>query len=416
MVNESLGSKLIFAQKGDTQAQYECGLKYLNGEQGQVDIDRAEYWFLQAANKGHAQSQAAMGFILDQYPEKSEQACQWYKQGAKNQNAEAQYRLAIHLLTGHGVAKDKIEARVWLERAKKQDHIDAHLLLIWQMLSDCEFTHDPGAAATELLVLAEKGNELAQLILAHQLNAGQGVVKDPVSAMVLLDAVVDKIPGQDELLSVIENEMSPTSSLHAQSRLAIGIQGIELNKAHYFNEPLSRAAVLSNNYQLFSYPQLCNDFECAWLIHNYMDQYQSHSSVIRAATGRVGQPGKTGGVCSLPKKSCEPIIEEICHRIHLLTQSHPKQLSGLQVIHLRKGEKWVGQLNADHLQDVLIPINFSLEGLVIQLSSGPTTYRCQYKDALLINMRPTMASVNSLCAQSKDLFFLHASIRELNNG
>lgn len=44
-------------------------------------------------------------------------------------NAEAQYRLGLLYLDGHGLARDRARARKWLERAARQGHVGARAKL-----------------------------------------------------------------------------------------------------------------------------------------------------------------------------------------------------------------------------------------------------------------------------------------------
>jgi uncharacterized membrane protein YedE/YeeE len=87
------------ADAGDTQAQLQMGNAYAAG--------MPEYGIEQNANRAYA----------------------WYLKAARQNNADAQYQVAVSLILGEGTARNVREARVWLQRAAKQGHADAREVL-----------------------------------------------------------------------------------------------------------------------------------------------------------------------------------------------------------------------------------------------------------------------------------------------
>jgi len=56
-------------------------------------------------------------------------AVRWYSRAARRGDPESQYDLGFMLLLGEGVAADRNEARLWLERAAANGHAAAAGLL-----------------------------------------------------------------------------------------------------------------------------------------------------------------------------------------------------------------------------------------------------------------------------------------------
>lgn|GEM_PF-942316 len=97
----------IRAQKGDSNAQFELGTAYLNGELLRKDTLAAAKWFRMAANESHP---------------------------------DAQYQLAIMYRDGVGVARDPGKSNYWMKAAAKA----GHLLALRQNLDDSNPFTDAG--------------------------------------------------------------------------------------------------------------------------------------------------------------------------------------------------------------------------------------------------------------------------------
>ena len=59
-------------------------------------------------------------------------AVHWYRRGAEQGDADAQFNLGVMYAEGEGVARDDAEARRWYRKAAEQGHADAqHNLRVW---------------------------------------------------------------------------------------------------------------------------------------------------------------------------------------------------------------------------------------------------------------------------------------------
>lgn len=77
------------ALQGNTQAQYQLGMKYLKGQDLPQDFKQAICWFFKAASRGHK---------------------------------EAQYRLGTLYQEGKGASKSDTLAAIWFRKAAEQGH------------------------------------------------------------------------------------------------------------------------------------------------------------------------------------------------------------------------------------------------------------------------------------------------------
>lgn len=89
----------------------------------------------QAADAGDAQAQLQMGNAfaagMPEYgiEQDASRAYTWYLKAARQNNADAQYQVAVSLILGEGVTRNVRDARVWLQRAARQGHADAREVL-----------------------------------------------------------------------------------------------------------------------------------------------------------------------------------------------------------------------------------------------------------------------------------------------
>lgn len=96
---------------------YEQGHKrYVSG-----DVVSAMPLLRRAADAGNAAAQALMGDILD-HADSDEEAVQFYRKSAAQNNAEGQFGLGVMLAGGQGTPKNLSEARKWISLAAEQGH------------------------------------------------------------------------------------------------------------------------------------------------------------------------------------------------------------------------------------------------------------------------------------------------------
>ena len=100
------------ADLGDTTAMLQIGEKYNFGEGVEQDLSIAKQWYLKAHTCGDTDAANALGGL-----EEGENAEEWFKLGAYNDEGYAQYNLARIYQNGDGVAMDFDAAFQWYNKA-----------------------------------------------------------------------------------------------------------------------------------------------------------------------------------------------------------------------------------------------------------------------------------------------------------
>jgi len=113
---ESFEQTIEAANQGDAIAQFNLGVRYINGNGVDKDPAAAVKWFRTAADQGLANAQFnlgvcyAEGLAVDQ---DAKEAVAWYEKAARQGHAMAQCNLGVCFKAGNGVDRDEQEAVVW---------------------------------------------------------------------------------------------------------------------------------------------------------------------------------------------------------------------------------------------------------------------------------------------------------------
>ena len=97
------------ANKGDSEAQFELGVIYDNGDQLPQDLKKAAYWYTKSAQQGHVDAQYNIGDMYrtgDGVTQDYGQAVQWLSKAADQGSIEAQNDLGYLYMEGIGVPQD----------------------------------------------------------------------------------------------------------------------------------------------------------------------------------------------------------------------------------------------------------------------------------------------------------------------
>ena len=118
---------LLAAEQGDVYAQYNLGTMYAQNPL-KADPDKAESWYLLAAGQGHAGAQNNLGFMyLDTANGKADfdQAEHYFLLSAEQGNSVAQYNLGYIYQNDQYGKKDIRKAIDWYTKAAEQGHVGA---------------------------------------------------------------------------------------------------------------------------------------------------------------------------------------------------------------------------------------------------------------------------------------------------
>ena len=116
------------AKNGDIEAQYNIGLMYHDGNEGENiarNYSEALRWLRMASDSGYAPAQYLLGLmyyngegILENY----EEAFNLFLKSAHQAYANAQFALGNMYYDGEGVPQDKVEADKWYQKAAEQGY------------------------------------------------------------------------------------------------------------------------------------------------------------------------------------------------------------------------------------------------------------------------------------------------------
>ncbi len=91
------------------------------------DDAKAVRWFRRGAEQGDAEAQFNLGFMYSEgrgVPQDYAEAVRWYRRGAVQGFAGAQYNLGGMYLEGRGVPQDYVQAHMWINLAAAQGDED----------------------------------------------------------------------------------------------------------------------------------------------------------------------------------------------------------------------------------------------------------------------------------------------------
>ena len=116
---------------------------------------------------------------------------------AEGGDADAQYQLAMQLLTGIDLPRDDTEAAGWALRAAAQDHVDAQFLLGTLYNAGKGVPQDDYEAVAWIRIAAEAGDPDAQFLLGHSYGSGRGVLRDGVLACTWYNLAASRSSGRN---------------------------------------------------------------------------------------------------------------------------------------------------------------------------------------------------------------------------
>lgn len=105
------------ADQGDSEAQYNLGVMYNNGQGVPQDYAEAVKWYRLAAEQGLKEAQGGLAYLYTSgqgVPQDYAEAVKWYRLAAEQGSARAQGSLGVMYYNGQGVPQDYVTAHMWL--------------------------------------------------------------------------------------------------------------------------------------------------------------------------------------------------------------------------------------------------------------------------------------------------------------
>lgn len=170
-----------FADRGDTDAQFELGLRYLTGEGLPKNEEEGVRWVEKAAEAGHLRAQHVYGSLFEDgviVPKDLQKAVAWYEKAANGGFVMAQHALAVAYELGRGVKKDGAKAAEWFEKAAAQNYPPAMSALAAKLEKGEGIPKDTARAALLYLKASKQDFVPAMARMAHLYYTGVGVPVD----------------------------------------------------------------------------------------------------------------------------------------------------------------------------------------------------------------------------------------------
>jgi TPR repeat protein len=105
------------AESGDTKAQYDLSLMYIQGIGTKQNIEQGLVWLNRAAEKGNIEAMLELGVLyqkIDTLESAPQLALYWFEKAAMAGSAVGQYNLAHIYMEGGQIAVDLPKAYVWM--------------------------------------------------------------------------------------------------------------------------------------------------------------------------------------------------------------------------------------------------------------------------------------------------------------
>ncbi|MBU3560456.1 tetratricopeptide repeat protein [Polynucleobacter hallstattensis] len=105
------------AESGDTKAQYDLSLMYIQGIGTKQNIEQGLVWLNRAAEKGNIEAMLELGVLyqkIDTLDNAPQLALYWFEKAAMAGSAVGQYNLAHLYMDGGQIAVDLPKAYIWM--------------------------------------------------------------------------------------------------------------------------------------------------------------------------------------------------------------------------------------------------------------------------------------------------------------
>ena len=106
----------LFAEQGDSKAQFNLGAMYSNGQGVPQDKKEAVKWYRMSAEQGESKAQYNLGNMYREgqgVPQDYKEEMKWFRKSAEQGNGRAQLNLGFMYGTGRGVLQDNVYAHMW---------------------------------------------------------------------------------------------------------------------------------------------------------------------------------------------------------------------------------------------------------------------------------------------------------------
>jgi len=188
------------AFKGNVEAQHDLGAVYTAGHAGvKQNFDRAALWFREGADNGIANAQYNLGVLHHQglgVDESLAKAMYWYREAAKNNHPEAEYNLGIAYIEGIGTEYNPALAAAFFERAANNGIMEAayNLGLIYE--NGLLGTAKPDEALMWYKIAADQGSPDARTAMEQLAKTVQIDMQDVSKLVARMQQINQAVKGR----------------------------------------------------------------------------------------------------------------------------------------------------------------------------------------------------------------------------
>ena len=276
------------AAQGNAKAQFELGNCYLTGEGVVKDAVEAAKWYRKSADQGYAAAAKSLDSLNRKTPSKGTPPTEttvtaldgarvvitkkgnvtnvetvamspevkWYRKGADQGDAQAQFNLGVCYSYGLGVAKDHVEAAKWYRKAAEQGKASAQFGFggcyaegecVAQDLDEAakwyrkaaeqgydgakyhlNRLNDEVEAVKGYRKGADQGNPKAQFNLGNSYHLGRGVAKDAVEAAKWYRKAAEQGDAEAAKSLASLNRMTPSKGTPATETTVTTLDGVRV--------------------------------------------------------------------------------------------------------------------------------------------------------------------------------------------
>lgn len=170
-----------WADRGDVDAQFELGVRYITGEGLKKDPKAGATWIEKAAKQQHLRAQHVMGTLYEDgvgVEKNLAKAHEWFRSAAEQGFALSQHSLAILYEEGMGVSQDKAKAAEWFRKAAEQGNPQSQTAYASKLEQGEGVGKSSAKAALWYLKAAQQNFVPAMTRIANLYYTGQGVPVD----------------------------------------------------------------------------------------------------------------------------------------------------------------------------------------------------------------------------------------------
>lgn len=172
---------LGWAKRGDSDAQFELGVRYITGEGLKKNPKLGASWIEKAAKQKHLRAQHVMGTLYEDgvgVEKNLAKAHEWHKTAAEHGFALSQHSLGIMYEEGTGVTKDLAKAAEWFRKAAEQGNPPSQTAYASKLERGDGVPKSTAKAALWYLKAAQQNYIPAMTRIANLYYTGQGVPVD----------------------------------------------------------------------------------------------------------------------------------------------------------------------------------------------------------------------------------------------